>query len=660
MRSNYILFLCIMAIFTLVIVGVCTNDIQIDEANNADNAIKITAWLNDNQPIVKNISLNLTKGKTINNLTFLPSNLMTSNEEYIISRKNIEIHPDSDNFIKGTPTYADITIRGVAVPGIYNGTIKILWKANGSESSETKKVSLNVKTHPTVSVLPEYNNIRLNLAKDSFVPKWINEIPIFNFFTTPFADMINNTAKAPANFLLPSGAYIDDLKIPLENSVGSHTKIIGAIANVKGDKNGYPFPFINMDGGRTLSSNNSEYNLILNFNRNKIPPDHYTGILFITLEDGISPLTIPLDMNVRSGPTYVFFFLVIGIIVGRLYKYYQEKGNSRAKNLKDAHHLKTSILRMSNTVDRNKLDNELETNVFEKIYEGEDNKIVSDEIGKIEKKRKTLSSLSLIEDHLNDLAISKRITEEDKRNGGDIIARIRKSCDFPPPEPESNKGNPESDKNKNEIAMLRGLEEKMCGKTEDLVCHLKTNASQPQHIQPNLQGHVNFALEHIESFEKLETELKKFVDILKLPIDVLDWYGNGIKSAELKKLRDDVQNDYERVMQIDMSVRKELVVTPNWRGAAKKRLWRLREDTFGTIGNFIGWAEGIISVYIQVLMYLALLLGLSLVGLNTIYINNSTFGANPFPDYFSAFAWGLGAEIASRTFSNLNTPGGNS
>ncbi|NYT02416.1 MAG: hypothetical protein GKC10_06650 [Methanosarcinales archaeon] len=62
---------------------------------------------------------------------------------------------------------------------------------------------------------------------------------------------------------------------------------------------------------------------------------------------------------------------------------------------------------------------------------------------------------------------------------------------------------------------------------------------------------------------------------------------------------------------------------------------------------------GILTVYAQPLMYLALLIGLLFLGINEIYVKNPVFGTDPFPDYLAAFTWGLGSEVLSRTLSNL-------
>ena len=60
---------------------------------------------------------------------------------------------------------------------------------------------------------------------------------------------------------------------------------------------------------------------------------------------------------------------------------------------------------------------------------------------------------------------------------------------------------------------------------------------------------------------------------------------------------------------------------------------------------------------VRPLLSLALLFGLSVVGIRALYVENGgTFGADPFSDYWGLVLWGLSADVASRSLSSL--PGG--
>lgn len=58
--------------------------------------------------------------------------------------------------------------------------------------------------------------------------------------------------------------------------------------------------------------------------------------------------------------------------------------------------------------------------------------------------------------------------------------------------------------------------------------------------------------------------------------------------------------------------------------------------------------------FVRPLVYMVLIIGLTLVGLNTLYIEKGeTFGARPMSDYLTLFLWGLSADVASRSVSSL-------
>ncbi|MDQ3705295.1 MAG: caspase family protein [Chloroflexota bacterium] len=82
-------------------------------------------------------------------------------------------------------------------------------------------------------------------------------------------------------------------------------------------------------------------------------------------------------------------------------------------------------------------------------------------------------------------------------------------------------------------------------------------------------------------------------------------------------------------------------------------------------GNFVVWFQnrwrGLVvraTQALRPLLYLALLVGLAIVGLQTFYVENgATFGAQPLADYLSLVLWGLSADVTSRTLTTLGWTG---
>jgi hypothetical protein len=67
----------------------------------------------------------------------------------------------------------------------------------------------------------------------------------------------------------------------------------------------------------------SHMNLILD--RSNMPPDNYTGFVPLTMEGGVGRLEMPVDINVRTGPGWVFVYIVIGLALGQMVKIAEER-----------------------------------------------------------------------------------------------------------------------------------------------------------------------------------------------------------------------------------------------------------------------------------------------------------------------------------------------
>lgn len=53
------------------------------------------------------------------------------------------------------------------------------------------------------------------------------------------------------------------------------------------------------------------------------------------------------------------------------------------------------------------------------------------------------------------------------------------------------------------------------------------------------------------------------------------------------------------------------------------------------------------------MLYIVLMIGLLITGLEQLYVKNVVFGASPVSDYFGLIVWAMSADVASRTISTL-------
>ncbi len=95
--------------------------------------------------------------------------------------------------------------------------------------------------------------------------------------------------------------------------------------------------------------------------------DHYTGSLYLMLEDVKDRLTIPVDMHVRIGPLFPLVAILAGIILGRLVKYMQERGGPQAEKFTEVNRVEL-LLRHAPDADRKILMPQLAA-VRRKVYQ---------------------------------------------------------------------------------------------------------------------------------------------------------------------------------------------------------------------------------------------------------------------------------------------------
>ncbi|WP_414622789.1 hypothetical protein [Calothrix sp. CCY 0018] len=141
-----------------------------------------------------------------------------------------------------------------------------------------------------------------------------------------------------------------------------------------------------------------------------------------------------------------------------------------------------------------------------------------------------------------------------------------------------------------------------------------------------------------EKAKNLLEELQQ--DIGKLELSPMMGYKTPFNLSELVKEVKDAAVAVAAAVQ--SSVKKPVDKWVLW---SQKFLIFLSGSKFRTQATY--W-------FARPLFSLILLLGLSIVGLRSLYVQKgTTFGADPFSDYLGLFVWGLSADVASRSLSNL-------
>lgn len=297
-----ILLTLALFIFTKPTLAKANQKIKVDED---DTPLIITGWLGEENAFIGN--LRLTAEEDVDEFIFLASDLILENSDLVIGRQQVSLigDPRLQAYI---PKNFQVMITALVEPGRYTGYIKILLL--GQDITETNIIiplSVNAKARPEITPLPGTDNVQLKLVHHA-------------------RDGLAGWNSFLAHKLLPDSAQLNSWQLKFNNPQNVPVKVLSTDAVLLGKDTGYmltgeelnlskdqpPFP------ARQIST----IQIILP--RESMPPDHYTGSIYFTLEGQKEYLTLPVDIYVRTGPLWPIVFLFLGLLVGRIAKWWKE------------------------------------------------------------------------------------------------------------------------------------------------------------------------------------------------------------------------------------------------------------------------------------------------------------------------------------------------
>ncbi|WP_228043733.1 hypothetical protein [Dolichospermum sp. LEGE 00246] len=287
--------------------------IQVDAK---DKPLKITAWLGNENNFIGNLRLTAADGD-IPNFTFLASDLKRKEGDEIISREKVELTSKSPLSAE-VPKDFQVKVNGVQVPGTYEGEIELLLP--GQKRSQALVIPLTViaKTKPAIEPLGGAKQLQLQLVQCSI-------------------------DCGLAHLLLPASAFQEQRQLLLDNPVLAPVSLSSAEVVLEGKKTGYQITKEVVAPNPQVLAANKIVSLPLSWKRSHIPPDHYTGAVYLTLEGREERLLIPIDLSMRTGPFLPLLVLLVGIALGRLLKYMQSKGIPQSDALGKVNELQREI-----------------------------------------------------------------------------------------------------------------------------------------------------------------------------------------------------------------------------------------------------------------------------------------------------------------------------
>jgi hypothetical protein len=378
-----------------------------------------------------------------------------------------------------------------------------------------------------------------------------------------------------AKLILPGSTFTKKYDLRLDNPTSSSIKIMSAVVYADGSNNhgvaqlgdqGKNSPFsINID--KPIPPDKIDV-IPITLNSSAMYPDQYNGAVVLTIAHK-NRLAFPINLSVRSGPLLPLLVLFFGVILGRLTKYTQERGEPQSKWLKEVYRLQSDI-KAASLEDRDrelliKMVDDVQTQVNREQLEA-----ASTEIPAISDRLALLIKLNILEDQFNENAQSPDLPNDadtfitDIRTARLLIAQ------------------------KDNVKAKDLLEKVIANLTSNVGSRSAEGASELEGIQRSLQeavtntGKIGAAIIPVEPTNKFREFMAAF---------------SGVSD-------------------------------------------QMRADaTFWVVRPFLS---------------IVLLIGLSLVGMGSLYVEKPIFGANPFADYLGLVIWGLSADVASRKLVDIN------
>ncbi|BAZ24146.1 hypothetical protein NIES4073_50380 [Kalymmatonema gypsitolerans NIES-4073] len=145
--------------------------------------------------------------------------------------------------------------------------------------------------------------------------------------------------------LLPKSAHIEHRELQFDNPTPAAVNVVNTAVVAQGELTGYQLnsSAISIPQVSKPLPANQIVSMRLVLKRSVMPPDNYNGAVYLTLGAQGDRLTLPINLNVRSGPLLPLVVLFLGVILGRLFKYVQGSGGNQADALKEVNRLDQDI-----------------------------------------------------------------------------------------------------------------------------------------------------------------------------------------------------------------------------------------------------------------------------------------------------------------------------
>jgi len=335
----------------------------------------IRGWLDDTKELSGSLRLTAREGD-IKKVVFLRSDLKRDGGDEVIQRH--QVTPGEINLAGDVPQDVQIKVTGISTPGQYKGQITLLIPGQAPSKAMTIPLVVIARGRPDLKPLPD-SKLNLNLVNCAWGPDCVL-----------------------AKLLLPASAFVNGRDLKFDNATKDEVNVLSAEPVVFGEKTGYQLDAKGLAFPKTPVTlpANQVVSLQLGLDRSLLPPDHYTGSVYLTLDGQDKRQQIEMDLNVRKGPLLPAIFLLVGILLGRLVKYMQGPGKAKVEGLTAINRVEVKVQHEADPDDQAILGLMFEE-ARQTVYRGEADK-VQPVLDKIKERLEKLKGLRAAERSLRD------------------------------------------------------------------------------------------------------------------------------------------------------------------------------------------------------------------------------------------------------------------
>jgi hypothetical protein len=313
MKRAILVMSILLMIFPVPAVAEDTPQIKLDDDDLDDvvgkemKMLVISGWLGEDNVFTTSMRLTA-EGGDVEEFVFLPSDLKPLTTEgnqadAIIGRERVALigEPALSN---GVPKDFQVNVTDVKTPGTYEGSFDLLIPGQQRDESLTVPLRLEAKARPQITPEPGTSPVQLNLVNCG-----------------------GKIGCLLARAILNEGLLMDKYELTFDKPIDADSVTVedsGVI--VRGQNTGYPLTTqLDLEDTATFDAKGMN-SMTLTIDRSSIPPDHYTGTIALTMDGAIERLRLPVDLNVRTGPTWVILCLIVGLLLGQAQRFVAETG----------------------------------------------------------------------------------------------------------------------------------------------------------------------------------------------------------------------------------------------------------------------------------------------------------------------------------------------